>query len=510
MLQDLNRIRIPDPKFLLLYSPLQFASGEIAKPDGSLGLAYVAGALRCAGYEAKILDCSVGDEQSSLNETFFRSVRMSNGLFRVGMSSNDILARISQFEVIGVSSIFTSQTTMVLDLIRFIKNAFPDKLVIAGGINARSLRSRFFDSGTDMIALSEAEETTVQIASAIQKGGNLTNVPGIAFRDQQGREVVNPTGRIISDLDELPIPAWDLLPLSKYWEISRPHGGQFPQGKRIAYASLQTSRGCPFGCQYCHNSEEGRGSVSGNIGRFRTKSISRVVEELKILKGLGVQYVFLEDDSMLANKRRAYELLGLIREMGLQLLNVNGINICHLYKRNHNSHEVDVQLLEALGAAGLSFLTLPFESASQRIIDKYSASKWNIKKTDTEKLFRALEETDLKTSGNYMIGYPDETADEIFNTILMAKHHVDQGLNYALFFMVVPFPGTALFNTVVQNGQLDPIFDPDEMRWTKSVMRNLALNAHTLERICQMAWLLVNSKDYVRYKREMFVNEAHE
>jgi hypothetical protein len=85
----------------------------------------------------------------------------------------------------------------------------------------------------------------------------------------------------------------------------------------------------------------------------------------------------------------------------------------------------------------------------------------------------------------------------------MAKHHMDQGLDYALFFSVVPFPGTKLFDLVIANGQLDPDFDTDSMRWTNSVIKNLAISAEALECMRQTAWLTVNRREYVEQKRQM-------
>lgn len=499
--------QVRDPGFLLLYSPLQFSVGEIAKPDGSLSLAYLAGALRDAGYAVKILDCSVGDESCSLQESFFRTTEMPSGLIRVGMSPESILKIAAGYDVIGVSSIFTPQTSVVLQVIRLIRNHFPEKLIITGGVNARSLRSRFYDSGVNIIALSESERTIVQMARALHAGSGLTSVPGIAFLNEEGKEIINPAATIVSDLDELPVPAWDMLPLDKYWEISRPHGGNFAEGERIAYASLQTSRGCPFSCMYCHISQEGEGSIAGNMRKYRLKSIDRVLKELHTLKDLGVEYVYLEDDSLFAKKRRAYDLMKMVKETGLKLLNVNGINLCHLLIRKNNGYDVDFEFLEVLNEANVNFLTLPFESASQRIIDKYASSKWHIDRLDTRKLFRIFESLNLKMSGNYMIGYPDETLNEIHDTLLMAKRHIDEGMDYASLFAVVPFPGTDLYDMVIGNGQLDRDFDPDNMRWTKSILRGLAVDSETLEQMRQLAWLLINNSNYVRYKRKMLVEE---
>lgn len=506
-----NGYRYKDPKFLLMYSALQFAPEEQAKPDGSLSLPYVAGALRRAGYAVSILDVSVGGPEDRLSDTFFRTTLLPSGLIRCGLPPERIAKAIADYDVVGVSSIFTTQTSMVLELIRFVKQVDPEKLVIMGGVNARNMRKRFFEAGVDVIVLSEAENTIVAIAEALRGKGTLTEVSGkvsgIAYRDEVGREIVNRPGAVTIDLDELPFPAWDLLPLEKYWDLSRPHGGQFPEGQRITYAALQTSRGCPFQCLYCHISQETEEGVAGPVGNFRVKSIDRVLAELQTLKDLGAHYIFFEDDSLFAKKKRAYTLFKLAAEMGLDLSDVNGINICHLQKNYGGRIDTDVEFLEVIAEAGFHMLHLPFESANARLLEKYSSSKWNIETTDTIKLLNACHSVGIKTAGNYMIGYPDETLPEIHNTILLAKRHVEHGMNHAQLFAVVPFPGTALYDMVIKTGQLHPDFDSDQMKWTKSILKGLAVPADTLEHLRQVAWLTINRSEFVDYKINMRVKQ---
>lgn len=497
-----------DPRFLLMYSALQFGPLEMAKPDGSLSLPYIAGSLRRAGYDVDILDVSVGKAEDRLEETFLRPTRLPSGLRRCGISLERVGEIASQYDVIGISSIFTTQTSMVLELTQYIKKQFPDKLVIAGGVNARNMRRRFFESGVDVIALSESEQTILELAEVVRGRRTLAEVSGIAYLDDAGREVLKPTRHVLEELDELPMPAWDLLPLQKYWDLSRPHGGQFPPGQRIKYASLQTSRGCPYQCLYCHISQETEDDPAGAVGRFRTKSIDRVLQEVQTLKDLGAEYLFFEDDSLFAKKKRAYELFRLLAEVKLKLLDVNGINICHLQKNYGGRLGIDHEFLEVLAEAGFTTLTLPFESANQRLIDKYATGKWNVQKTNTKELIEACSAVGIKTAGNYMIGYPDETLDEIHNTILMCKQHVDQGMNHGHFFAVVPFPGTKLFDMAIENGQLEPEFNPDEMKWTRSILKNLAVPADTLEHMRQVAWLTVNRPDFVSYKVAMRVEDV--
>lgn len=497
--------RAKDPRFLLMYSPLQFGPQEMAKPDGSLSLPYLAGSLRRAGYDVDILDVSVGNEKDALEHTFFNTSKLESGLIRCGMSKERILEESRDYDVIGISSIFTTQSSMVLETVRTVKQAAPDKLVISGGVNARNLRDRFYAAGVDIIALSEAEETILEIAEAVRGKREFRDIPGIAFCDESGQEVVNPAGPPQTDLDRLPFPAWDMLPLDKYWDISRPHGGEFPENTRITYASLQTSRGCPFHCKYCHISKEDEGLPSGAIGTYRTKSIDRVLAELQMLKDMGARYIFFEDDSLFAKKKRAYELFRHVREMGLHLSDVNGINIVHLLKNDNGHLVIDREFLEVLAEAGFRMLHLPFESANQRIIDKYSTAKWSAERLDTDELIRVCNEVGIKTAGNYMVGYPDETLDEIYNTILMAKRHVWNGLNHAALFAVVPFPGTEIYDMVLRTGQLEPDFDTDNMKWTKSILKGLAVPADTLEHLRQLAWLTVNRPSYVDYKINMRV-----
>lgn len=485
-----------------MYSALQFAPNDSVKPDGSLSLPYVGGALRDANFEVQILDASVGNDRDDLRDSFHSPQSLPNGLIRVGISKERIASEIANYDVIGVSSIFTTQTNMVLDLIRFIKQVDPNKLVISGGVNARYLAHRFFESGADIICLSEAEKTIVKIGNVLRSGSrDFSRISGIAFKNKEGQVIFNNSQDITMDLDQLPIPAWDLLPTNKYWDISRPHGGDFPPDMRIQYASLMTSRGCPFACSYCHISKEIEGSRAGAVGDLRLKSLDRVMAEIDILKGMGTEYVFLEDDSLLAKKQRAIEIFQTLKGSGLRLIDVNGVNIVHLSKNvGGGKIVIDSELLEAMADSGFEKISLPFESGTQRIIDKYASRKWRIDKLDTVDLIHTMRDLGITALGNYTIGYPDETFDEMMETIMLAKRHVDEGLAAASFFVIVPFPGTTLYDLAISEGHLSADFNPDDMRWTKSIFKNTPVSADTLEHIRTMAWKLINQPQFVQSK----------
>ena len=127
------------------------------------------------------------------------------------------------------------------------------------------------------------------------------------------------------------------------------------------------------------------------------------------------------------------------------------------------------------------------------------ATKWQYQH-GTVALIHTMRDLGITALGNYTIGYPDETFDEMMETIMLAKRHMDEGLTAASFFVIVPFPGSNLFDMAIQGGHLSPDFNPDDMRWTKSIFQNTPVSAETLEAIRTLAWKLVNQSQFVQSK----------
>jgi radical SAM superfamily enzyme YgiQ (UPF0313 family) len=494
-----------EPKFLLMYGPQIFDKrfGAI-KPEGSLGLIYLASALRNKDFEVTILDASVGNNNYTLEETFFNEKVQPNGLVRVGMSIEDILGEVVDYDVIGISSIFTAQTRMVEEVVAEIKREYPDKIIILGGVNAKSQMSLFFNAGADLICLSEAEETIVEIAELLRKGErDFSKINGVAGKEG----FANPQLRIIQNLDELPIPAWDMLPLEKYWKIARPHGGGLKDGN-IAYASAMFSRGCPFKCHFCHVSKELEGSISGNTRKYRMKSIDRVNEEILILKSLGVKYMFVEDDSMLAKKSRAKTIFLKIADMGMELAGTNGINLAHLCTRADGKLGVDESLMEAMAAAGFKRLQYPIESGSQRILNKYCSGKLNLEKHDVIGLIKKAKQLGMEIGGNYIFGYPDETIFEMIKTFNLARKHMVAGIDSANFNFLTPFPGTKIHDYVVENKLLLSNLNIADMDWMRPSMKT-KVPGWIIKLIITKGWRFVNNPERIKRIKEMTYFYGH-
>lgn len=490
-----------NPRFLLMYSPLWFDKrfGAV-KPEGSLGLIYLAGTLKKNGHDVTILDCAVGNDKYSLQDTFFREVEQPNGMRRVGMTLEQILTEVEGFDVIGISSIFTAQTTMVKEVVEAIAKHCPGKLIILGGVNARSQQKLFFDAGAHIIATSEAEGTLLQIAEQIRAGNlNLRLVNGIAYRENGEIKTTLPV--VLENLDALPVPQWDMQPLEKYWKIARPHGGGVSKETLFKYAPVMTSRGCIYKCTFCHIANELAGSESGNLRKLRLKTHERVMREIRILKDLGVRDIYLEDDSLLGYKKRMMGILREIISLNLRLNGVNGINISHLCTTN-NKPGVDHELLELMAEAGFQKMMLPVESGSRRIIKEYATDKLDLDKHDIVGLIKKVKALGMQVGGNYTFGYPDETLEEVNSTFKIAKVHMAAGLDNANFMIITPFPGTPLYDRVVRENLFLPETKIEFLDWTKVAIKTLVPKEH-LECMITKGWESINKPERVARIREM-------
>lgn len=488
-------------RVVLLYPPHQSWPGTMVKPNGSLAYPMLGGALLEMGIDVRVVDAAVGTENDVLEDVFFKSTPLPSGLLRTGISDERILQEVADADIVGLTSIFSDQETMVLHCAKLIKQAYPEKLILSGGANARFRLEKFLTNGIDLVFLSEAEEPLKKLVRKVQRNDtDFSDMSSVAFL-RDGKVCINPTlpSDVVSDLDLLPMPAWHLLPNERYWAVGRPHGGKAVHeiAGPLRYASMMTSLGCPFACSFCHIASETPESITGDIGRFRVKSDDRVMRELHMLKDLGVRQIFIEDDSMFGRRQRGMDLLRKVRSMGMDIINVNGVNLIHLFRKG----KADREIIEVLVEAGFKEISLPFETANARIMKKYVSNKWDPINSDVEGLIRMCKEYGLSISGNYMIGYPDETREEIQNTVAMAKDHVAWGIDSVGFMLVIPLPGTPIFQMALDGGYLPADWDIDRMNWQRANMINTAVPPEELEELRQTAWVELNSKLYQDIKR---------
>jgi len=482
-------------KGILIYPPNQLMDVERARPDGSLGLLYLAAALEEKGIKTDILDASVGTQEQNLEETFYKMVKRENGLIRIGMEFKDIADYVVKkgYDFVGIHSNLTPQTKMAFETAKAIKKANPKIKIYAGGVNARALKNRFLETGDfDGICLTEGE---LIFPKMILEG--IENAPGFAYKDNNGNIKINPVNETCfpKELDDLPMPAWEKLPFDKYDALNSVHGTDVTENINQRYAPIMTSRGCVWQCKFCHISTE-----KGDIGQLRLHSIKRVIAEIKRLKSLGVKKLFFEDDTLLVKKERVKEIFREIKDEELTILNVNGVNLIDFFDRTkeiEGKWKIDKEYLHILKDAGFNQMVFPVESGCQRILNKYATGKVQLNKMDIPLLMKTMTEMGILAPVNMIIGFPDETEEEIQQSIDLGKKLKQNGAPYISFFLPIPFPGSKLYDLAIECNYLDKNFNPDIMNWKRPMMKNTVINPKRLEEIRDKANEEINDEKFI-------------
>ncbi|PKO13707.1 MAG: radical SAM protein [Chloroflexi bacterium HGW-Chloroflexi-10] len=251
---------------------------------------------------------------------------------------------------------------------------------------------------------------------------DLSAIKGLVWRDGE-KIVVNFPRPFVSDLDDLPIPLHHLLPYKKY--IMPMMKGPF--------TFIVTSRGCTAGCIYCIKHVSYQYTV-------RLRSPEKIMEELWVLKKLGINNVNMYADLFTASREQVVGLCNLMIESGINMK----------WTCNSRVDYVDEEMLQLMAKAGCWFMTWGIESGSESVL------KHARKGAYPDKALRALtwaRKAGIKNWGYFIIGLPTETEETIKQTIKFAK---SLPLDIALFHVAAPYPGTPFFFEVIENGWFRP------------------------------------------------------
>jgi len=337
-------------------------------------------------------------------------------------------------DLIGISAI-NFEADQVQILARLLKQILPQTRLILGGPFPSANRGSVFAQipEIDYLVVGEGEKTFLELVNYLKQGIAPSSVPGIFYR-QDGEVIFTGEPEFFSDLDQLPFD-WELVNPKSYF---RRRGRNSENIIKYSHKTLSiiTSRGCPFGCIFCHN-------IFGK--KFRAHSPEKVVEEIALLKyKYGVEELEIVDDSFNLDLNRAKEICrGIIdRNLGLHLALPNGIR----------GDIVDEEFLDLLKQAGFYRIAFAVESASPRI------QKLIKKRINLDKVKWAIEETSKRgmiATGYFIMGFPGETEEDIEMTIEFA---CSSKLNVASFFYLNPFPGTEVAKMVGEEKLVNKLF----------------------------------------------------
>lgn len=359
-----------------------------------LGIAYLAAVLRRAGHHVSVADLDIAPESAP----DFRKYDL------VGISADTIgypaaLAVAADAKEAGVP-------------------------VLMGGYHVSFLDEQALRSGlVDYVIRGEAEEPVVQLASTMETRRPMEDVPSLSFL-RDGELVRTPAGRPVEDLDGLPLPARDLLPLERYKVRFR--------GRRLA--SIITSRGCPFACSFCASSR-----FAGV--RWRARSVASIADEVQQVRDeFGYRAFAFMDDNFTLDPRRVIDFADEARRRDLDI-------IWWCFSRADTIAGNEAMVRE-MARAGCRQVFLGLESASEEILDGYGK---RLTVAQQRQALAILRRNGIKVHGAFIVGHPADTRQTVMQTITQALR---LGLYVAQFSILTPYPGTPLFDEAVRDGRL--------------------------------------------------------
>lgn len=377
-------------KILLINPPAVSIYYMLRLKTPPLGLAYVAAVLKQAGHQVKIIDLNV---ESADYQTL----------------------PYSDFDLVGIS-VDTTRYPVALKIAEAVKRQ--KRMVVAGGQHVTFFDSDALSTGLfDFVVRGEGEYTMLDLVKHIEEGNSFQEVEGISFLSD-GELIQTPSRPLIQDLDSLPFPARDLLPLQKYTVTLK---GRF-------MSAALTSRGCPFNCDFC--------SASQFFGRkWRTRSIENVMEELELLyKNYGYRAVAFFDDHFTLNSNRMVEFCENVLKNNWDLYWWAFSRVDSVVKNE--------EVVELMARAGLKQVFIGFESGSQEVLDSYGK---NLDADDSFKAMEILKRYKISVWASFVIGALNETKKMIKQTIKFANRLNPE---YIQFGILTPYPGTVLYEKV--------------------------------------------------------------
>ena len=394
---DLDR-----PLRVLLTKPFQFATPLSYSPP--LGLLYLASALRHRfgdTIEVELLDMKVRH-----------------------MEPEKVRDKLRDFQpdVIGVSAL-NCEAAASYELARICKEENEQVITVLGGPFALRLADTIYaESVFDWIFSGSSERTFTEAISRQFRGQALgDDLPGFSHRTSEYTHI-NTRQENITNLDEIPKPAWDLIDFPSYTKM-QPFGGML---KEKRYALLFTSRGCPYLCNYCHDIFS---------KRFVYQSAESVVEDIAVLyEKHGVTEFQIVDDIFNLHKPRVEAIMNEVarRWPGIMRFTFpNGIR----------GDILDQQTIDALARAGTYYAAVAVETVTPRL---QTMIQKNLNHEKTEWSINALEKAGISVAGFFMVGFPTETPEEIKATV---DYALRSDMTLATFFTVTPQPETPLYET---------------------------------------------------------------
>jgi anaerobic magnesium-protoporphyrin IX monomethyl ester cyclase len=421
-------------KILLINPPQTFYPGsDLVSGNIPLGLMYLAAVLDKAGYKVEILDAFIANS----------APRTVGDTVEIGMPHDEIKAEIQRVgpDIVGVANPFSTQVEHAKKVADIAKEVSPKILTAVGGPHVTVMPKEFLEEAknVDICVIGEGEYTMLDIAKYHAGEMGIEKVEGIGYR-QNGEVKLTEPRPFITNLDELPYPAYHLVNMEQYLN---PVKIEYRSFKPRALAMI-TSRGCPHSCCFC--------SVHLHMGKgFRANSASYVADHIQhVVDNYEVKNIFFEDDNLTFDQKRMETICDQIVERKLKFRweTPNGVRADRLTEG----------LLKKMKKSGCRSVFFGIESGDQSVSDNIIHKDLDLEKV--VEISKICKKIHLKSGGFYIIGFPGEKKENMQKTVdfgLMLKRDYDVGMH---LLVATPSFGTKLYEECMKRGYIKENLTP--------------------------------------------------
>ena len=334
-----------------------------------------------------------------------------------------------------------------------LKKEFTEQLIGFVGSHISALpKEVLINTQTDMVFSNEGVYALHEVLEAVRNKKNWKNIKGIGYLDDKNSIILNPSMGIVPQdrMDEdLPGYAWDLLPYDKKpLDLYRAHfwHAEFKDELRTPFATIYTSLGCVFGCEFCminilnrtSNEDE---THAGDSRIMRFWSIDWIKRELEKLHKYGVYTLRFADELFFFKKERYLPILKAIEE------NKYNFNIW-AYARIDTVRKEDLKFFKKVG---INWLCLGIEAGNRTV--RQEISKGSFKDVKVDDIVQSIQEEDIYVLGNYIFGFPTDTIESMQETFDMA---IKLNTEHANFYACTALPGSQLYFEAKKQGWYVP------------------------------------------------------
>lgn len=423
---------------ILLLAPSDvaaFGKIDVKKIDADLfplGIAYIAGFVRKKGYAVDIADLRLFGDKWQEN---LKNIIISKKPRYVGLSC--VTPLIKECQTIA----------------SYIKSIDKNIKIIVGGPHPTVLPEETAQLAEfDIIVIGEGEFTI----SEILESGDLSGVRGIIYKENNKLIKTEPR-EINMDLDQLPWPTYDLIPINNYINPFF--------GKSVIIA---TGRGCPFKCIFCPSN-----LIGG--GKYRLRNVKDVVDEMEFLyKKYEIKGFMIMDETFTLYPDRVIEICDEIikRKMKIKWACDTRVNT------------VSETLLRKMKEAGFRLIKFGIESGDDEIL---KIIKKGITVAMVKRAVKLAKKVGLEVHGFFIIGHPHDTKETILKTIGLSK---ELPLDFAQFSIMVPFPGTEIYSMAKQDKGITLLSDDwnNFKKYGKPIIELPTVSREELEKFHALAY----------------------